>query len=129
MTYLPAPTGILGNIGEAMDQVAANVCAGTGIAVVFGLTLLLLVRIGMEERFERRRSAGLCTNCGYDLRASRTTCPECGPQVPANACEKGAEEGGAISGNSVPWMLIAVVITVGICLCGAVVLYVLLNRW
>jgi len=51
-----------------------------GAALPFGR--LAWVGLGWNRRRRsRRRAAGLCTACGYDLRATPGRCPECG-QVP-----------------------------------------------
>ncbi len=42
----------------------------------FGV-LLVLSAVPLHSR-HRRRKLGLCVNCGYDLRAARGRCPECG---------------------------------------------------
>jgi len=37
-----------------------------------------MVREGRLADRRGRQARGLCANCGYDLRASRGRCPECG---------------------------------------------------
>jgi hypothetical protein len=41
-------------------------------------TLPAAIRIKRVRIARRRRAAGLCTHCGYDLRESPERCPECG---------------------------------------------------
>jgi hypothetical protein len=50
------------------------------------LPILLLSAVpafALLSRLRRRRleTRGLCTNCGYDLRASTDRCPECGAMI------------------------------------------------
>lgn len=49
------------------------VFAGLVIAALASWPYFILV-----ERKQRRRKAGLCLKCGYDLRATPDRCPECG---------------------------------------------------
>ena len=47
-------------------------------AIAGALAMLPLFLIPARWKERRRRHRGLCTTCGYDLRATPNQCPECG---------------------------------------------------
>jgi FtsH-binding integral membrane protein len=70
------------------DWVAAAI--GIPTLVVGGIQAVILRR---WDRWVRRLKLGLCPICGYDLRASRDRCPECGTPIAAAAAQPDGPQG------------------------------------
>ena len=66
------------------DSTSSNAAVALWIPTLFA-ALPLLLAAQRALRRSRRRPAGLCVQCGYDLRASAQRCPECGRAVEAGA--------------------------------------------
>jgi hypothetical protein len=66
--------------------VAAVVNVAVGL-----LGIWLVIRAEQRDCRARRRTAGLCESCGYDLRGTPDRCPECGTAV-GHAAGKGEGE-------------------------------------
>src|SRR5688572_24099284 len=47
-------------------------------ALVLAFSVIPAAKVFLALKIRRRRRAGLCRACGYDLRASPERCPECG---------------------------------------------------
>ena len=53
-----------------------------GVGVVLTGAAVAATLFGGRRVRERRAVAGLCADCGYDLRQSEGRCPECGAAIP-----------------------------------------------
>lgn len=63
----------------------AGVLAIVTLLAAVTLTATLLRRPNVRDA---REAAGLCTECGYDLRASEDRCPECNARIPEYLARK-----------------------------------------
>jgi hypothetical protein len=70
---------------ESYEAVFWSWGVGVPCWLVIGTLLVwpmyLFRMIALERRRTRRRAAGLCPACGYDLRATPGRCPECGREA------------------------------------------------
>lgn len=51
------------------------------IMILIGYGLIAYFAIRRQKLYDDRFQRGLCLHCGYDLRASKERCPECGHSV------------------------------------------------
>ena len=71
--------------GNRLASVVVNLfCAGILPVVISYVVLYWLfrekLRRALREQLSGAPSLGVCTQCGYDLRASKDRCPECGTE-------------------------------------------------
>ena len=63
-------------------------------SVALVMLVLPAARVRQWIKSHRRRRIGLCSSCGYDLRATRGRCPECGRATSDGAAREGVAGGG-----------------------------------
>jgi len=79
-------------VGVVLFSLATPVVGWLGsIIAALGLGYLTVVFEVRWRREELRRATRRCTHCGYDLRATRDRCPECGRPVSQNERTNEAE--------------------------------------
>jgi hypothetical protein len=86
---------LLGFSFHRIDFTGALVTRSFGVPYWFLMACTAAMLVLSWRRWRRaRRASGLCANCGYDLRASRGRCPECGTPISGEA---GADNAAAVT--------------------------------
>ena len=70
-----------GFFGAPLTQLQALVAYGT-LAILFSILPAAWLIVRCTDKRKRRLKAGLCPECGYDLRETKDRCPECGAAKP-----------------------------------------------
>ena len=84
----------LGGLGARIEVFHGHAGdAVLGICWVFSLAILLVLGndgiIYLERLTARHPASNLCRHCGYDIRASKERCPECGNAIVPQAEPRG----------------------------------------
>ncbi|MCH8880724.1 MAG: hypothetical protein IID34_12695 [Planctomycetes bacterium] len=70
----------------ASPKVTSFIISHWCLASMFGL-VFLACKPWTYYRHRKRERLGLCLNCGYDLRASKDRCPECGTEFESSGVQ------------------------------------------
>ena len=76
-----------GMVVGVLDMWSVKYSWATEVTAVF--PMLWLVALGWRYFRGRLHVPGTCWKCGYDLRASKERCPECGTAIPADSGASG----------------------------------------
>ena len=76
-THLPDNGGM---VTYACRTIACPIWSVIGVGALLPF-LRLAIRAGSSARRRLRQTSGLCSRCGYDIRATPGRCPECGEGV------------------------------------------------
>jgi hypothetical protein len=86
--YIPAPAGSIAGIaisfnrpvpaGRQVAQVDAGLPYWVLLTAFSFLPVIWIARFIRRRARDRLKAGGCCVRCGYDLRATREKCPECG---------------------------------------------------